>query len=134
MLVVEDNLVNALVAQATLANLGLEVTVAENGPQAIEWMISREQDLVLLDFHMPEMGGIEATRRNREMEVRCGWAAVPIVAMSAVDQFDDHRHCLEVGMNDYNSKPLVPREMNRVLRRHLQHWAHRRGLLEPQPS
>jgi signal transduction histidine kinase/CheY-like chemotaxis protein len=133
-LVVEDNPVNALVAKATLANLGLEVTVAENGLQAIEWMASHEPDLVLMDFHMPEMGGIEATRRIREMEARCGWAAVPIVAMSAGDQFDDHRHCLEVGMNDYISKPFVPREMNRVLRRHLQHRADRSGLLEPQPS
>jgi len=132
--VVEDNPVNALVAQATLENLGLDVAVAENGLRALEWLEVHEPDLVLMDFHMPEMGGIEATRRIRELEVSQGWSAMPIVAMSAGDQIDDHRHCLEVGMNDYISKPFVPRDMNRVLRRHLQNRAQRRGfktLLEP---
>ncbi|OGA81820.1 MAG: hypothetical protein A2711_05795 [Burkholderiales bacterium RIFCSPHIGHO2_01_FULL_63_240] len=126
-LVVEDNPVNALVAQATLANLGLEVVVAENGRRALEWLEANEPDLVLMDFHMPEMGGIEATRRIRAMEASRGWTPMPIVAMSAGDQFDDHRHCLEVGMNDHISKPFVPREMNRVLRRHLQQRVRRRG-------
>ena len=125
-LVVEDNLVNALVAKATLENLGLEVVVADNGLRALEWLAAHEADLVLMDFHMPEMGGIEATRRIREMEVRQGWSAMPIVAMSAGDQVADHRHCLEVGMNDYISKPFVPRDMNRVLRSHLQNLAQRR--------
>ena len=110
-LVVEDNPVNAMIAQATLENLGLEVAVAENGLHALEWLRSHEPDLVLMDFHMPEMGGIEATRRIRELEVRQGWAPMPIVAMSAGDQIDDHRHCLEVGMNDYISKPFRLREL-----------------------
>jgi signal transduction histidine kinase/CheY-like chemotaxis protein len=127
-LVVEDNPVNALVARATLEKLGLEVVVAENGLLALEWLAVHEPDLVLMDFHMPEMGGIEATRRIRELEVRQGWAPMPIVAMSAGDQADDHRHCLEMGMNDYISKPFVLRDMNRVLRRHLQHMVKRRGL------
>jgi signal transduction histidine kinase/CheY-like chemotaxis protein len=126
-LVVEDNPVNALVAQATLANLGLEVAVAENGLRALEWLEANEPDLVLMDFHMPEMGGIEATRRIRELEARQGWAPMPIVAMSAGDQVDDHRHCLEVGMNDYISKPFVQRDMNRVLQRHLHQLLQRRG-------
>lgn len=129
-LVVEDNLVNALVARATLERLGLEVVVAENGLRALEWLTDHEADLVLMDFHMPEMGGIEATRRIRELEAQQGWAPMPIVAMSAGDAMDDHRHCLEVGMNDHISKPFVPRDMNRVLRRHLQDRVSRRGLSE----
>ncbi len=119
-LVVEDNGVNAMIAQSTLERLGLDVAVAENGLRALAWLASHDTDLVLMDFHMPEMGGIEATRRIREMESHQGRAPLPIVAMSAGDQIDDHRHCLEVGMNDYISKPFVPREMNRVLRRYLQ--------------
>ncbi len=126
-LVVEDNPVNALIAQATLERLGLDVAVAENGLRALEWLQAHEPDLVLMDFHMPEMGGIEATRRIRELEARQGWEPMPIVAMSAGDQIDDHRHCLEVGMNDYISKPFVPHEMNRVLRRHLQGLVKRRS-------
>jgi len=129
-LVVEDNLVNALVARATLERLGLEVVVSENGLRALEWLTDHEADLVLMDFHMPEMGGIEATRRIRELEAQQGWAPMPIVAMSAGDAMDDHRHCLEVGMNDHISKPFVPRDMNRVLRRHLQDRVSRRGLSE----
>jgi signal transduction histidine kinase/CheY-like chemotaxis protein len=131
-LVVEDNPVNALVAQATLEGLGLSVVVAGNGLRALEWLESHEADLVLMDFHMPEMGGIEATRRIRELELRQGWAPMPIVAMSAGDPIDDHRHCLEVGMNDYISKPFVQRDMNRVLRRHLQSLVQRRGLATAQ--
>ncbi|TDP85855.1 signal transduction histidine kinase [Aquabacterium commune] len=118
-LVVEDNPVNVLVAQATLERLGLEVVVADNGRRALEWLRAHEPDLVLMDFHMPLMGGIEATRRIRELELQQGWAPVPIVAMSAGDPIDDHRHCLEVGMNDHIRKPFVPSDMNRVLRRHL---------------
>lgn len=127
-LVVEDNPLNALVAQATLENLGLVVAVAENGLHALEWLQVNEPDLVLMDFHMPEMGGIEATRRIRELEARQGWEPMPIVAMSAGDQIDDHRHCLEVGMNDYISKPFVPEDMNRVLYRHLHKLVQRRGI------
>jgi len=126
-LVVEDNPVNALVARATLESLGLEVVVAEHGLRALEWLEANESDLVLMDFHMPEMGGIEATRRIRDMEARQGWLPMPIVAMSAGDQIDDHRHCLEVGMSDYISKPFVPRQMNRVLRRHLHNQVQRRS-------
>ena len=118
-LVVEDNPVNVLVAQATLERLGLEVAVADNGLRALEWLRAHEPDLVLMDFHMPLMGGIEATRRIRELEAQQGWVPVPIVAMSAGDPIDDHRHCLEVGMNDHIRKPFVPSDMNRVLRRHL---------------
>ncbi len=134
-LVVEDNPVNALVAQATLEHLGLQVAVAENGRRALEWLKANEPDLVLMDFHMPEMGGIEATRRIRELEARQGWAPMPIVAMSAGDQIDDHRHCLEVGMNDFISKPFVQRDMNRVLCRHLQNLVKRRGRMAvPAPA
>jgi len=118
-LVVEDNPVNALVAKATLESLGLEVAVADNGVRALEWLDSHEPDLVLMDFHMPAMGGIECTRRIRELEALRGWAPMPIVAMSAGDQLDDHRHCLDVGMNDFTSKPFVQRDLHRVLRRHL---------------
>jgi len=126
-LVVEDNPVNALVARATLERLGLEVVVVDNGLRALEWLAADEPDLVLMDFHMPLMGGIEATRRIRELELQEGWAPVPIVAMTAGDPIDDQRHCLEVGMNDHIRKPFVPSDMNRVLRRHLGTRVPRRG-------
>jgi signal transduction histidine kinase/ActR/RegA family two-component response regulator len=126
-LVVEDNPVNALIAKATLESLGLNVVVAENGLVALEWLEAHEPDLVLMDFHMPGMGGIECTRRIRELEQRHGWIPMPIVAMSAGDQIDDRWRCMEVGMNDFTSKPFVPRDMNRVLRRYLQRLRQRRA-------
>ena len=126
-LVVEDNPVNVLVARATLERLGLEVVVADNGSRALEWLAAHEPDLVLMDFHMPVMGGIEATRRIRELERQHGWEPVPIVAMSAGDPIDDQRRCLEVGMDDHIRKPFVPSDMNRVLRRHLGTRVSRRG-------
>lgn len=125
-LVVEDNPVNALVAKATLESLGLTVAVAENGLRALEWIEAHEPDLVLMDFHMPAMGGIECTRRIRALEALRGWAPMPIVAMSAGDQIDDRRHCLDVGMNDFTSKPFVQHDLHRVLRRHLQTLSKRR--------
>lgn len=126
-LVVEDNPVNVLVARATLERLGLEVVVADNGSRALEWLAAHEPDLVLMDFHMPVMGGIEATRRIRELERQQGWEPVPIVAMSAGDPIDDQRRCLEVGMDDHIRKPFVTSDMNRVLRRHLGTRMARRG-------
>ena len=125
-LVVEDNAVNALIAKATLESFGLTAVAAENGRRALEWLETHEADLVLMDFHMPEMGGIEATRRIRELELRHGWAPMPIVAMSAGDQVNDQRQCLEVGMNDFIGKPFVPSDMVRVLRHYLQHPVCRR--------
>jgi signal transduction histidine kinase/CheY-like chemotaxis protein len=120
-LVVEDNAVNAMIAKSTLESMGLQVAVAENGLRALEWLETNEPDMVMMDFHMPEMGGIEATRRIRELEVQHGRAPLPIVAMSAGDQVNDQRQCLEVGMNDFIGKPFVPRDMVRVLRQFLQH-------------
>jgi len=116
----------AMGAKLHCESLGLAVSVADHGLRALQWLRTTGADLVLMDFHMPEMGGIEATRRIRELEVQQGWVPMPIVAMSAGDQIDDHRHCLVVGMDDYVSKPFMPRNMNLVLRRHLQHLVQRR--------
>jgi signal transduction histidine kinase/CheY-like chemotaxis protein len=119
-LVVEDNPVNALVAQAALEKLGLQVHLAENGQLALDWLSQNKADLILMDCHMPQMGGIEATKRIRAIEKQRGLPATPIVAMSASNEPDDHRQCLAVGMDDFVSKPFMPTEMARVLRRHLQ--------------
>lgn len=123
-LVVEDNPVNALVARATLERLGLQVCVADNGQRALDWLTQHRADLILMDCHMPEMGGVEATRRIRAIEARRGLPAIPIVAVSAGNHHsDDHRECLAAGMNDYLSKPFTQPDMVRILHRHLPHAA-----------
>jgi signal transduction histidine kinase/CheY-like chemotaxis protein len=119
-LIAEDNAVNALVAHTMLEQLGLEVHVVENGKLALEWVTHHPVGLVLMDCHMPEMGGLEATRRIRALEAEQGRTAVPIVAVSAGKYHsDDHRQCLAAGMNDYLSKPFNLEDLVRVLRRHL---------------
>jgi signal transduction histidine kinase/DNA-binding NarL/FixJ family response regulator len=122
-LLVEDNPVNALVAQAALEKLGLNVHLADNGQMALDWLAQHKADLILMDCHMPQMGGIEATRRIRAIEQDRRLTPTPIVAMSASNQPEDHRLCLSVGMDDFISKPFAPAELARTLRRHLHHRA-----------
>ncbi len=119
-LLVEDNPVNTLVTQAELAQLGLKVATADNGRSALAWLAQHQADLVLMDCHMPEMGGVEATRRIRARESSQGTAPMPIVALSASTLDQDRAACLAAGMNDYVVKPIAPRDLAWVVRRHLQ--------------
>lgn len=101
-LVVEDNKVNRRVATGMLKNAGCEVTEAENGRVAIEKMMQNRFDLVFIDIQMPEMDGLEATRRIRAEE---RWRDVPIIAMTARAMKGDRETCIAASMNDYISKP-----------------------------
>jgi PAS domain S-box-containing protein len=104
-LLVEDNPINAEVMQEMLHAVGLEVTVAANGSEAVEHVHSRSFDLILMDMQMPVMDGLEATRRIRAGSER---ADIPIVALTA-NAFAEHRRaCAEAGMNDSLSKPVEP--------------------------
>jgi signal transduction histidine kinase/ActR/RegA family two-component response regulator len=119
-LLVEDNPVNALVAQAVLNRLGIEVTSVDNGADAIACMEHQSIDLVLMDCEMPVMDGIEATRRIRERERLTGRPRVNIVALTAngADVFSER--CAPAGMDDHLIKPFRPDDLAKVLRRHLQ--------------
>jgi signal transduction histidine kinase/CheY-like chemotaxis protein len=100
-LLVEDNLVNQMVARKLLEKLGHEVTLAGDGQQAIEACAEGTFDLVLMDCHMPVMDGFEATRRLRSAGFR-----KPIVALTAAVSNEDRDHCLNSGMSSVLSKPL----------------------------
>jgi PAS domain S-box-containing protein len=103
-LLVEDNLVNQKVATAMLKKLGCSVTVVPNGARALEQIAIRRFDLIFMDCQMPVMDGFEATRAIRQMvgEIR----EIPIVAMTAHALKEDRQKCLDVGMDDYLSKPV----------------------------
>jgi signal transduction histidine kinase/AmiR/NasT family two-component response regulator len=118
-LLVEDNKLNQKVAMAMLAKLGYRVEAVENGVQAIAAVGRTPYDLVLMDVQMPEMDGLEATRRIRAAEQagalkgRAGTGRLPIVAMTAHALESDRRLCLEAGMDDVITKPVRRAEVLR---------------------
>ena len=103
-LVVEDNQVNQLLATVLLGKAGHRVDVAANGLEALDAVSSRPYDVVLMDIQMPEMDGIEATKRIRAMSGPVG--RIPIIAMTANAMKGDRERLLAAGMNDYVSKPI----------------------------
>jgi len=104
-LLAEDNLVNQKVARSLLDRLGCSVTTVATGHAALEAVGLHQFDVVLMDVHMPEMDGLEATRAIREVE-RGTSRHVVICAMTANAMDEDRRACLEAGMDDYISKPV----------------------------
>ncbi|MDP2142635.1 MAG: PAS domain S-box protein [Gallionella sp.] len=107
-LLVEDNDINQLVAKDFLERMGLAVTLAGNGLEALDRLNAADFDAVLMDLQMPEMDGIEATRRIRQ-EAR--WQQLPIIAMTAAVMAEDRAACSNAGMNDHVAKPILPQEL-----------------------
>jgi len=114
-LLVEDNEINQEIATELLESLGLAVSIAGNGQEALDFCRVQRVELILMDMQMPVMDGIEATGHLRRMP---GWTAeVPIVAMTANAFDEDRRRCLEAGMNDFIAKPVNPGILSEVLGR-----------------
>ena len=107
-LVVEDNPVNRLVAQGFLNNMGLHVTLANDGAQALAWVEKKRFDAVLMDLQMPVMNGFEATRKIRQLSAGRG---LPIIATTASAMAESVELCRSAGMDDHISKPIDPQEL-----------------------
>jgi CheY-like chemotaxis protein len=112
-LVVEDNPVNQLVVQRVLERAGHRVRVAENGLAAIDATASERFDAILMDVEMPELDGLEATRRIRENEGK--GVRTPIIAMTAGALEGDKDSCLRAGMDAYLEKPFRPDRLQETL-------------------
>jgi CheY-like chemotaxis protein len=112
-LLAEDNPVNQKLARRLLEQVGYHADVAGNGLEAIAAIEGSVYDLVLMDVQMPELDGLEATRRIRRRWP--GPAGPRIVAMTANAMEGDREACLEAGMDDYISKPIRPEALNSVL-------------------
>ena len=102
-LLVEDNLVNQLVAKELLVSMQAEVVVAENGEKALEVLNGDDFDIVLMDIQMPVMDGLTATKLIREQE---RFANLPIIAMTAHAREEDREKSLAAGMNLHIAKPV----------------------------
>jgi CheY-like chemotaxis protein len=120
-LLAEDNAVNALVAEASLANLGMRVTRVENGRLALAQLCQpgRAFDVVLMDCQMPELDGIEATQELRTWERTHGLPAIPVIALTANAMGGDRQRCIDAGMDDHLAKPFRQEELRQALGRHL---------------
>ncbi|HTK35920.1 MAG TPA: MHYT domain-containing protein [Caulobacteraceae bacterium] len=121
LLVAEDNPVNQDVATGILESMGCRVVTAPNGKVAARLFAEERFDLILMDCEMPEMDGLEATRRIRHLETIPGISMAgrrtPIVALTAHALADVHQACLNVGMDDFLTKPFDERQINDALRR-----------------
>ncbi|WP_343598585.1 response regulator [Pseudomonas sp.] len=115
-LLVEDNPVNQSVIEAMLRSLGMEVSVAHDGLQAVEQVSQHQFAAVLMDCRLPQVDGYEATRRIRQLPA-C--EQLPIIALTANALQGDRERCMAAGMNDYLSKPFRRTELQRVLQRWL---------------
>ncbi|MEO8005307.1 MAG: response regulator [Betaproteobacteria bacterium] len=118
-LLVEDNMVNLLVASEMLATLGCQVEVANNGREALSALGHGRFDIVLMDCQMPEMDGYQATREWRSKEP--AGERLPIVALTANALDSDRDRCLAAGMDGYLSKPFRREQLAESLMRHLRH-------------
>ena len=116
-LVVDDSEANRLVATTILAKAGYQTEMAENGREALVAVQRRSYGLVLMDVAMPEMDGIEATQAIRALPGERG--RLPIIATTAAAFVEDRQRCLEAGMNDYLSKPLVRGDLLKMITRWL---------------
>jgi CheY-like chemotaxis protein len=104
-LLAEDNIVNQRVAIGLLNRRGHQVTVVENGQEAVDAVAREHFDIVLMDLQMPVMGGLEATKAIRERERESSRARVRIVAMTAHAMSGDRERCLAADMDGYLAKP-----------------------------
>ncbi len=110
-LIVEDDAGSQFLAQLLLEELGHQITVATTGKEALRKLSKNDFDLVLMDVHIPEMDGLEAARQIRNPASLVRSHAIPIIAMSASAMKIDEDACIQAGMNNYISKPMLPHEL-----------------------
>lgn len=113
-LLAEDNIINQKVAVRILEKQGWQVTVANNGKEAVEISAKSEFDLILMDVQMPEMDGLEATVKIRKREEGSD-KHIPIIALTAHAFEEDKKRCLDAGMDRYATKPIKIRELFAVI-------------------
>jgi signal transduction histidine kinase/DNA-binding response OmpR family regulator len=132
LLLVEDNEINQQVAKEILEGAGLNVTLANNGQEAVNAVKENEYDAVLMDIQMPVMDGYTATReiRNLKSEIR----NVPIIAMTAHAMAGDEDKSLQAGMNGHVAKPIDPDQLFSALQKWIKPSEKRAQVQQPEIS
>jgi CheY-like chemotaxis protein len=115
-LIAEDNAINEKLLRRMLEKRGCAVEVARNGREAVEFALTRNYSLILMDCQMPEMDGFEASRRVR---AALGASAPPIIAVTARAMSRDREECLVAGMADHLVKPLSGASVGAMLEKWL---------------
>ena len=129
-LVVEDDAMNQMIVCSMLQNAGYLTSTADDGAQALD-LLSRETfDLVLMDWQMPDMDGLEVTRRLRDGTVGEFGTVVPIIALTANAFAEDRAACLAAGMNDFLTKPVLAESLIAAVAR----WAAKSNNTDMAPS
>jgi CheY-like chemotaxis protein/HPt (histidine-containing phosphotransfer) domain-containing protein len=129
-LIAEDVFLNMLLIKAMLYDLGFtnEIIEARTGIEAVEKYQKMSPDLILMDVHMPELDGISATKKIREIESLTG-NNIPIIALTAGALKEEQQKCFANGMNDFLTKPLVPEKILEMLNKYLKKEEHSNELL-----
>ncbi|MEI6667761.1 MAG: CHASE domain-containing protein [Acidobacteriota bacterium] len=120
-LLAEDNITNQQVALGILTKLGVRADAVADGAEAIDALTRLPYDLVFMDIQMPEVNGLEATRRIRASTSAVRNHDVPIIAMTARALQTDRQECFDAGMNDYLPKPISSQAVVEALERWLPH-------------
>lgn len=113
-LVAEDNLTNQQVVKEFLELCGIQVDIANNGREVLQKIKIKHYDAILMDIHMPEMSGIEATVQIRQQAC---FTLLPIIALTAGVTASEREQCLACGMNDFVGKPIDPKKLISVMSR-----------------
>lgn len=114
-LLVEDNIINQKVAMKILERFDYNIDVVANGQESLTSLKSLPYDLVLMDCQMPVMDGYEATKQIRSSDSEVMNHNIPIIAMTANAMKGDREKCIDAGMNDYISKPVIPKKLKEII-------------------
>ena len=115
LLLVEDSVTNQMIAVHILKPLTQNITIANNGQEAVEYAQKETFDLILMDCHMPEMDGYKATKLIRSHEQANPLPKNLIIALTAGGEEENHTQCLEVGMDDVLLKPINLDDLKKIL-------------------
>lgn len=116
-LLAEDNLTNQKVAKLILAQMNYQADIASNGLEAVQKSMVNEYDLIFMDISMPELDGLEATQKIKK-EIPA-YSRPYIIALTANAMSEDRQKCIDAGMNDYLSKPIITIKLNESITRYM---------------